>query len=236
MEQQNYRALFFDADDTIFDYQKGEHEAFRSTADAFDLGDRLDEAHELYRKHNSAVWDALERGEITQDELKVERFRRMLHDLGADENRASDMSEYYIDRLSEQTHLMPGAEELIRDAAGRYLLVLVTNGLTSVQRRRFNAAPVTRHFRKILISEEIGIAKPDPAIFSAAFEEFDITPSDVLLIGDSKSSDMGAAHNAGMDFCWLNLKDERAPDEYDPRYVISHLNELRPIIGLEDKK
>lgn len=234
MERQPYRALFFDADDTIFDYQKGEHEAFRSTAEAFGLRERLDEAHALYRTHNSAVWSALEEGEITQDELKVERFLRMLRDLGADENAAAEMSQHYIDRLSEQTHLLPGAEKLVRDAAAHYLLVLVTNGLTSVQRRRFKAAPVTRHFRKILISEEVGTAKPDPAIFSAAFEEFDITPPDVLLIGDSSSSDMGAAHNAGMDFCWLNPGGSDVPGEYDPRYIISRLDELRPILGLEE--
>ena len=233
MDQQDYRALFFDADDTIFDYQKAEHEAFRSTAEAFDLGDRLDEAHALYRKHNDAVWSALEKGDITQDELKVERFRRMLHDLGVDEDRAPEMSAYYVDRLSEQTYLMPGAEQLIRDAAHRYLLVLVTNGLTRVQRRRFSAAPVTRYFRKILISEEVGTAKPDPAIFSAAFQDFDITPSDVLFIGDSSSSDMAAAHSAGMDFCWLNLKDQEVPEEYQPSYIISRLDELRPILGLE---
>ncbi len=234
MEQQEYRALFFDADDTIFDYQKGEHEAFRSTADAFGFGDRLDEAHELYRGHNSDVWSALEEGRITQDELKIERFRRMLHDLVADEDRAPAMSAFYIDRLAEQTHLLPGAEQLLRDAADRYLLVLVTNGLTTVQRRRFAAAPVTRHFRKILISEEVGTAKPDPAIFSEAFEDYGLVPREVLLIGDSSSSDMGAAHNAGMDFCWLNPAGGEAPDGYNPRYVISRLDEIRPILGLED--
>lgn len=232
MEQQ-YRAVFFDADDTIFDYQQGEENAFRRTAEDFDLGDRLAEAHRLYRTHNADVWRALEEGTITQDELKIERFRRMLRDLGAGEECAAEMSVYYLDRLAEQTQLLPGAERIVEEAAAQYLLVLVTNGLTTVQRRRFAASPVTRHFRKILISEEIGTAKPDPAIFDSALEEFSLDTGDVLLVGDSTSSDMPAAQNAGMDFCWVNPEGSPVPDGFTPRFVIERLEQLRSILKLD---
>lgn len=222
----NYKSIFFDADDTLFDYVSAERAAFARTAETFGLGERLEEAHEVYRVHNHDVWRELERGEITQDELKVDRFRRLLRALGVDERPAPEMSPYYLDRLSEQTQLLPGAEEAVRAAGERHTLVLVTNGLTTVQRRRFAAAPITRHFQRILISEELGVAKPDPAIFAPAMEEFDLRPEDVLLVGDSTSSDMPAARNAGMDFCWINPGRKSIPAGLRAKYIVESVGEL----------
>lgn len=222
----NYKSVFFDADDTLFDYVAAEREAFALTARAFGLGERLEEAHALYRVHNHDVWRELERGEITQDELKVDRFRRLLRALGVDETPAPEMSPYYLDRLSEQTQLLPGAEEAVRAAGERHTLVLVTNGLTTVQRRRFADAPITRHFQRILISEELGVAKPDPAIFAPAMKEFGLRPEDVLLVGDSTSSDMPAAQNAGMDFCWINPGRNPVPAGLRAKYVVGSVGEL----------
>ncbi|MDX9759907.1 MAG: YjjG family noncanonical pyrimidine nucleotidase [Bacteroidota bacterium] len=226
-----YRAIFFDADDTLFDYGAAEREAFVRTAEAFGLGARLEEAHAVYRVHNGNVWRELERGEITQDELKVERFRRVLRAMEVDEGPAAAMSPYYLDRLSEQTQLLPGAEDAVRAAGERHLLVLVTNGLTTVQRRRFAASPITRHFQRILISEELGVAKPDPAIFYPALEEFSLRPEDVLLVGDSTSSDMPAARNAGMDFCWINPGRDPVPAGLHAKYDIGNVGELVALLG-----
>lgn len=223
-----YRAIFFDADGTLFDYEAAEREAFARTAEAFGFGVRLEEAHAAYRVHNGDVWRELERGEITQDDLKAERFRRMLRAMDADDAPAAEISPYYLDRLSEQTQLLPGAEEAVRTAGEKHTLVLVTNGLTTVQRRRFAAAPITRHFRRILISEELGVAKPDPTIFYPALAAFSLQPADVLLVGDSISSDMTAAHNAGMDFCWINPDGDSVPPglsaTYDLRSVVEFSN------------
>ncbi|MBE0644483.1 MAG: noncanonical pyrimidine nucleotidase, YjjG family [Bacteroidetes bacterium] len=225
-----YRAIFFDADDTLFDYVSAEREAFARTAEAFGLGARLQEAHEVYRVHNHDVWRELERGEITQDDLKIERFRRMLQAMDMDDVPARAMSPYYLDRLSEQTQLLPGAEEAVRAAGEMHTLVLVTNGLTSVQRRRFAAAPITRYFQRILISEELGVAKPDPAIFNPAMEEFSLRAEDVLLVGDSTSSDMPAARNAGMDFCWINPGRTPVPAGLQAKYDIRSVGELVGIL------
>lgn len=225
-----YEAIFLDADDTIFDYHAGETEAFRLTAVEFGFEDRTAEAQQRYRVHNAGVWKALEQNRITQDELKIRRFALLLDDLGADNAHAPRMSRYYLDRLSEQTQLLPGAEEAVSTLAARYLLVLVTNGLTYVQRRRFAAAPVTQHFATILISEEIGTAKPDPAIFSSALQEHQLDPRNVLLIGDSTSSDMPAAHNAGMDFCWINPQEAPVPNGFAPRYDVRSLADIAEML------
>jgi putative hydrolase of the HAD superfamily len=225
-----YKAIFFDADDTLFDYGAAEREAFAETAEAFGLGARLEEALDVYRLHNADVWRELERGEISQDALKVERFRRLLVALGKDDAPAAAMSPYYLDRLSEQTQLLPDAEAAVLAMKERHTLVLVTNGLASVQRRRFAAASITRHFDLILISEELGVAKPDPAIFFPAMEKFGLRPEEVLFVGDSTSSDMPAASNAGMDFCWINPGKKPVPDGMTARYDIQNVGELIRLI------
>ena len=103
-----------------------------------------------------------------------------------------------------QSQLLPGALDLVRELAKRFPLALITNGIAAVQNKRFAASPITRYFKSIVISEEVGIAKPDPRIFRPALEKLGVEAADVLYVGDSITSDMAAARNAGMDFCWVN--------------------------------
>ncbi len=102
----------------------------------------------------------------------------------------------------------------------------ITNGIASVQRRRFAASPITRFFKSVVISEEIGIAKPDPRIFEPALREVGVAATDVLFVGDSVTSDMAAARNAGMDFIWLNPSGGPVPDGFAPVCVIRDIREL----------
>ena len=225
-----YDALFLDADETIFDYASAERTAFSVTTSACGLqgGEGM---YAAYRRYNSSVWKAFERGDISAEALKAERFRLLLADFGLVAPTPETMSAVYLDALSQQTQLLPGAEAAVAALAATWPLVLVTNGLTSVQRRRFAASPVTEHFSMILISEELGVAKPDPAIFATALARFDLDASRVLLVGDSSSSDMPAATNAGMDFCWVNPQDQPVPPGHAPRFIIHSLAELPALLA-----
>ncbi|MCZ7554787.1 MAG: YjjG family noncanonical pyrimidine nucleotidase [Bacteroidia bacterium] len=224
-----YDALFLDADDTILDYPAAERAAFTATVAAFGLP-AGDLCYHAYRKHNSAVWSAFEQGGISADALKVERFRRLLEECGVHDGDPAAMSAHYLEVLAEQTHMLPGAEPALRVLAQNWPLVLVTNGLSAVQRRRFALSGIDRHFRMILISEELGIAKPDPAIFAPAMDALGLDVSRVLFIGDSVSSDMPAAANAGMDFCWINPDRLDHPESFSPRYIIGSLADLPDLL------
>jgi len=101
-----------------------------------------------------------------------------------------------------------------------------------VQRRRFAASPITKFFSSIVISEEVGVAKPDPAIFNNALSELSVDADRVLMIGDSTTSDMAAAGNAGMDFCWYNPGGKEAPEGHAYSYAIENLAELCDILEL----
>jgi 2-haloacid dehalogenase len=221
-----YRAVFFDADDTLFDYPRAERAAVRSLLREFGLRIGLPAFVEAYRRHNLALWRAFERGETDQATLRVERFRRVAAEFGVDGLPLERVSAFYLDALAGQPHLYPGALAAVRALAKAYPLALITNGIASVQKRRFGASPITRYFRSVVISEEVGIAKPDPRIFTPALRAIGVEAPDVLYVGDSVSSDMAAARNAGMDFCWLNPNGAAVPPGVPPVRVIRDIREM----------
>lgn len=228
-----YRAVFFDADDTLFDYPSGERAALLASRERFRLAVEPEAFLAAYRRHNHDVWKEFERGEIDQATLRVERFRRLAVELGLQEPPLEQVSSFYLEALSGQSQLLAGALELVRDLAAAFPLALITNGIASVQRRRFAASPILPHFKAVVISEEVGIAKPDPRIFAPALAAVGVAAADVLYVGDSVTSDMAAARNAGMDFCWVNPQGAAVPKGYAPAYVITSLHEFPEIVKSE---
>ncbi len=224
--EKTYRAIFFDADDTLFDYPKAERAAVRACIREFRIPLGLGKFIASYRRHNKEVWQAFERGETDQATLRVERFRLLAAEYGFADLPVEKLSVFYLDALADQPHLYPGALAAIRALAGTYPLAMITNGIALVQRKRFGASPITKYFRAVVISEEVGIAKPDPRIFAPALQAIGVEAGDVLYVGDSVTSDMAAARNAGMDFCWLNPGRVPVPAGHAPRYVIADIKEL----------
>jgi len=221
-----YKAIFFDADDTLFDYPKAERAALRACLREFRIRLEPGRAIASYRRHNRDLWQSFERGETDQATLRVERFRRLAAELGIPGLPIDHISAFYLEALSGQSQLMPGALATVRTLAKKYSLALVTNGIAAVQRRRFAASPITSYFQAVVISEEAGVAKPDPRIFEPALKKIGISAGQVLYVGDSVTSDMAAARNAGMDFCWFNPGRVPVPAGYAPTFVIAAVNEL----------
>jgi 2-haloacid dehalogenase len=226
-----YKAVFFDADDTLFDYPRAERAAIRACLHEFGLRAGLPVVVEAYRRHNLDLWRAFERGEVDQATLRVERFRRLADELGIRDLPVEMVSTFYIEALSGQSHLYPGALPTVRRLARSYPLALITNGIASVQRRRFAASPITPFFRSVVISEEVGIAKPDSRIFAPALRATGVEACEVLYVGDSVTSDMAAARNAGMDFCWFNPGRDPVPEGYAPAFIIADIRELPGRLG-----
>jgi 2-haloacid dehalogenase len=227
-----YKAIFFDADDTLFDYPRAERAALQACLGEFRLRIELGIFLAAYRRHNRDMWQAFERGETDQATLRVERFRRLAVELDISDLPLDRVSTFYLEALSGQPHLLPGALVTVRALAKKFPLALVTNGIAAVQRPRFAASPITRHFQAVVISEEVGIAKPDPRIFAPALQKIGVEARDVLYVGDSVTSDMAAARNAGMDFCWFNPDRIPVPAGHAPAFIIASIKELPGCRGL----
>ena len=227
-----YKGIFFDADDTLFDYPRAERAALRACRREFRLPIAPEIMIESYRRHNLDMWRAFERGETDQATLRVERFRRLAAEFDIPDLPLDRISAFYLESLSGQPQLMPGALATVRALADKFPLALITNGIASVQRRRFAASPITPYFQAVVISEEVGFAKPDPRIFMPALQKIGVEAGDVLYVGDSVTSDMAAARNAGMDFCWFNPDRLPVPDGQAPAFIIAAIKELPSFLGL----
>ncbi len=229
-----YKSIFFDADDTLFDYPNAERAALLACHREFQVPVEPDVFIGTYRRHNHDVWKEFERGETDQTTLRVERFRRLAAELAIPDLPLERVSTFYLQTLAGQSQLLPGALDLVRELAEKFPLALITNGIASVQNKRFAASPIAPYFRSIVISEEVGIAKPDPRIFKPALEKLDVEAGDVLYVGDSVSSDMAAARNAGMDFCWLNPGGLPCPADHAPAFIVRELSEIPALATRSD--
>jgi 2-haloacid dehalogenase len=199
----SYLWLLFDADDTLFDFPRAEADALRRTLEQSGLAFERS-AFEIYARVNLQVWKEFERGEISSQELRLKRFRVFFAETGLPGDPQA-VSPLYLKNLALGTALLPGADETVRTLKGRYRLALVTNGLADVQRPRLERSALKDCFEKVFISEEVGAAKPSAAFFDAVFGEIGQPPREqVLIIGDSLTSDMQGGLDYGIDTCWYN--------------------------------
>jgi len=199
----SYTWCLFDADGTLFDFERTAAAALEQTF--VDFKTAYDPAFlDLYRAIDERLWEALERGELSRSHLHVKRFADLLDSVGVDHD-AEAFADRYLEHVGQGTDLIEGAEHVISDLANRVHLALITNGFAAVQKSRFARSPLTRLFETIVISEEVGATKPDPAIFDEAFRRMGSpAKSDVLMIGDSLTADIRGGIDYGIDTCWFN--------------------------------
>jgi len=225
----HYKWLLFDADGTLFDYDKAETSALAKTF-AW-AGIEFDQSYlPIYRRLNSDLWRQFEQGTIEQKKLKVQRFEELCRDLDIDAD-PFEMSRAYIGFLGQGTYLIDGAEELIRTLHGQCQMVIITNGLSAVQRPRLANSVLNGYFVDLIISEEVGSAKPDGQIFDHLFQQIGRPPkSEVLIIGDSLSSDITGGIRYGIDTCWFNPERQQRPPDLLIQYEIQRLDQLPPLL------
>ena len=223
-----YTWLLFDADDTLFDFPRASANALEWTLEQaglpFEPGFIA-----VYWRFNQQVWQEFERAEITADELRVKRFR-LFFDATRLNGDPQTVSPLYLRNLALGVELLEGAEEVVRALKARYRLALVTNGLREVQRPRLEGSALRDCFEQVFISDEIGAAKPARAYFDVVFRGIERPPKEnVLLIGDSLTSDMQGGLDYGIDTCWYNPTGK--PSALALTYKISHLKELISLLG-----
>jgi putative hydrolase of the HAD superfamily len=225
-----YEIIIFDADETLFDFKKSERIAFKNTMLEFNL--EYDENHHLkiYHDINAAIWKEFEKGLITQENLKVERFKRLSAALKTkfDEN---DFAKAYMKHLANGSYLYEDSVKLVESLSKAYRLSIVTNGLTAVQDKRIRKSIIAKYFETIVISEEVKVSKPNPKIFEYALNS--VPPSDkrkILMVGDSLTSDIQGGINFGIDTCWFNPNKIENTSSIKPTYEISNLIKLHTIL------
>jgi len=224
-----YQWLLFDADDTLIDFQATETAAFACLLQQLGVAFAV-EHHDRYREINEVLWRALERGEITAARLTIQRFEMFAAALGLTID-AERISVDYMQHIVDCTRFIPGAIEVIESLSRRFRIGIVTNGFKQIKYRQLAGSGFGEHLQAILISEEVGAAKPHADFFDAAFAKIGQPPKDaVLIIGDSLSSDISGGHAYGIDTCWYNPKQLAQPEQPAPTYTIARLEQLLDIL------
>ena len=223
------KTIFLDLDDTIRDFRRAERQAITRTLRRFDIP-AAPAAAERYHQINRQQWELLERGELTRAQLLTRRFDLLFAELGV-RRSSQDVQEVYEAELARGCFFMPGAQELLETLAPRYALYLATNGTPAVQHSRIAGAGIARCFRGIFISAEMGADKPSQAFFRACFDAIpDFDPAAALMVGDSLTSDIQGARNAGLRSCWYNPQGLAPRPDIPPDFTIRDLSELPPLL------
>ena len=225
-----YDVLLCDADNTIFDFEQAEKNAFALTCAHMGM-EATQELLDTYIQINSALWKLLEQGGITQKVLRVRRFEQFLERIGRTDLDAAEIAAVYADSLGMQSVPIEGAIEAVARWSRLLPVVIVTNGISRIQHGRMDGSPVKQYIRGMVISEEIGAAKPDPKMLEMGMEMVGVTDKTrALMLGDSLSSDIAAAANAGVDACWYNPKGAANTKGLPVRYEIRSLDEVDRIL------
>ena len=237
----NYKLVLIDLDDTLFDYPKTEKTAFRNTFEelGFFVESDLEYAkkEEIYEKLkdrykdvNLQLWKDLEKGAVDKDRLKVVRFEKIIEEFDLKYD-PYEMSELYLKKLGEGIFPFEATEKLCEYLHSKYKVGIVTNGIKEVQHSRIENSKIAKYIDKIIISDEVGVNKPNKRIFEYAMNYFEIMDkSEVIMIGDSLGADIKGGQNAGIDTCWVNLRNNVNDTGIVPKYEVRKLEELFEIL------
>jgi YjjG family noncanonical pyrimidine nucleotidase len=228
-----YKCIFFDLDHTLWDYETNAKETLFELYDEFTLQSKGVSTPELFYKQfrevNLALWDLYDRELVSQQYIRVERFKRILTHFSAyHENLSNDLSDEYLSRCPTKTNLMPFATEVLEYLSTHYRLTVVTNGFDEIQNVKLSSGNLHRFFDHIITSQKAGYRKPSQKIFEYAMNANGVKCCDVIMIGDNLVTDVGGARGASIDAVFFN--PEKLGHTAEMNHEISCLSELKKIL------
>jgi putative hydrolase of the HAD superfamily len=225
----NYAHIFFDLDHTLWDFDKNAEETLNELYHSYKLSNLgLKSATvfiETYTQNNHQLWADYHVGKITKEALRETRFKKTFLDLGLSPALIPlQFEDDYVNICPTKTNLFPHTHETLTYLQDKYELHLISNGFKESTEYKVKNTLLTPYFKNVIISEVVGINKPDKAIFQYAVDKANATASQSLMIGDSIEADIRGALNFGMDAIYFNPNFTALPS--DVNWHINHLEEL----------
>jgi len=222
--------LLFDLDNTILDFGKSSKNAFKMLLQNIDPALNSENLYPIYNKINHEIWEKREAGLISHTELKWKRWDMFFKDqkIDADPHQANDV---YFEGIKKYPFYVDHAQQMLNDVKPHFNLMMVTNGLSEVQWPRIKAKQLEPHFDHIIISDEIGVAKPQTAFFDHCHDLLGQPDKDrVLVVGDTLKSDILGGNNYGYKTCWYNYYGKENDTPIKPDFQINSIKEFKDVV------
>jgi 2-haloacid dehalogenase len=228
----DYNYFLFDADGTLFDYDKAEENALHRMLSLYNY-DYSETLLSKYKKINSDAWQSYERGEISKESMQTIRFSRLFELMSVDWD-ATEFNKKYLFELGKGRFLIDGAFELCKELyENNKTLYIITNGILLSQKTRIEHSSLKPYISKLFVSEEIGYSKPNIEYFKYVLSNIECeNKSNILVIGDLLETDIAGANNAGIDSCWINTKGISNDTKFYPTYEVTKLSEIQDFLSL----
>ena len=224
------KVILWDVDGTLLNFEAAERVAIRSCFAQFNLGECTDAMLEEYSAINRKYWERLERGEITKPEVLTGRFYEFFGNYGLDTSVVPAFNAQYQLSLGDTVCFHDNAPEVIRALSAKVKQYVVTNGTRIAQERKLKNSGLGEKMAGIFISELVGAEKPSVTFFDAVWAEIGRYNSDeVMIVGDSLTSDMRGGNNAGIICCWYNPGSKPVPQDLRIDYNITSLEQVLDI-------
>ena len=229
------KAVFLDIDDTLLDFDAYVRQSMKAGFEKFQLGAYDENVYQIFKKINTQVWHELEQGKLSYEELLKTRWNRVFSAMNIDYDGVI-FEKYFKDCLFDSAIPVSGAMDLLQYLKGRYLLCAASNGPYDQQVNRLKIGGMLPFFSHLFISGQIGHAKPSKEFFDHCLHVVNadraekILPSEILMIGDSMTSDMAGALDSGIKTCYFDKNRKGNPLCLPIDHIVSSLAELHNIL------
>lgn len=225
------QAILWDVDGTLLDFLEAEKTAVKKLFIEFGLGECTDDMVTRYSAINDAYWKRLERGEITKAEVLVGRYRAFFSEIGVDPDLAESFNARYQIALGDTVVCRDDSLNLVKSLHGRVKQYVVSNGTVIAQTRKLARSGLGRWMEGVFLSEQLEAEKPSPRFFEKVFAALPgVSRSDMLIVGDSLTSDMKGGLDAGIPTCWYNPNRLPRPADMAISFEIQNLQQIQELL------
>jgi len=227
-----YKHLFFDLDNTLWDFRANAHEAFHDIFTELSLFSLIPDFQQFldnYEHFNELLWSDYRKGKIKKDVMRIERIVLAFRKMGVDNPElAREVGEIYLRRAPRKTNVFPAVHETLGYLSGKYKLYILTNGFAEIQVQKINNAGLKGFFSKLFMAEMVGFQKPDRRFFEFAIKSIHAHKNESLMIGDDPDTDIAGAALAGIDQVFFNPGNRFC--DIKPTWEIKSISELMTIL------
>lgn len=231
----NYKHIFFDLDNTLYDFTTNSYSAMEDVFDQLHLTEQLPSFKvffSIYKDINDRLWSEYRQQKISKEKLRGMRFKESLKHFGIKlPYNPTMIDDEYLKIMPSKTALFPNTIEVLETLKKRgYKLHIITNGFKEVQSEKMKNTGLAPYFEKLFISEEISCHKPSKEIFEYAIKSANAKKTESIMIGDSWESDIEGARQFGIDQAFFNVDEVNIEDKKAPTFLIKNLKELLDIL------